>query len=636
MPVLYFPVTKGLLMEACTQDHRYRQQLDTQNPPYDGPTAPPCENVQHSAGIRRHITRRKCIPSISEDTARDALVQYASSKCCYSTKPAETLVFSNLESHNTYRYRLETFTESRSTEWAHELYRGQPVDAYTQPPPAPWAIPAKAPTMFKDATQEIKIPNTAYVKPCHTCTGMGMIPCTKCARCGSKQCWVCNGSRVRAGGESCHHCNGSGRTTCDGCNGTGLNSCNTCKGKGQLLVYIRLKIKWKNNVDDFVVDQESGFPINRVSAVTGKKVFVDKQHMVSPAVGSPDPDISKAAKRLVRQHHAKFASTYRILQQVCLHLTCLRVQEHQRPLVRIPSISEDFAKDAFIEYASSKCCYSSRPAKELVFTDLQAHDTYRYRLETFVESRTTEWASVPYTGQVVDSYGSCVPAPWDIAVQVPAMFQNGKRTIQVPHTSSVKGCHNCLALGKSACQKCIASGWMQCWVCNGSGSRMSNNRCSHCNGVGRVRCTECSGRGSKTCHTCTGKGQLLFFINLIVEWKNHIFEFVPDKRSGFPVDQISKVTGELLFTDTQYLVYPVVSFPDNAINQASQRAVREHQAQFVTTSRILQQRQSIELIPVTRVHYTWKEKTYIYFVYGAEHKVYTDDYPAKCCCCTII
>lgn len=302
----------------------------------------------------------------------------------------------------------------------------------------------------------------------------------------------------------------------------------------------------------------------------------------------------------------------------------------------IPSISEDFAKDAFIEYASSKCCYSSRPAKELVFTDLQAHNTYRYRLETFVESRKTEWDSVPYTGQVVDSYGSCVPAPWDIAVQVPAMFQNGKRAVQVPHTSSVKGCHNCLALGKSACQKCIASGWMQCWVCNGSGRRMSDDRCSHCNGVGRVRCTECSGSGSKTCHTCAGKGQLLFFINLIVEWKNHIYEFVPDKRSGFPVDRVSKVTGELLFTDTQYMVYPVVSFPDNAINQASQTAVREHQAQFVTTSRILQQRQTIELIPVTRVHYTWKEKTYIYFVYGAEHKVYTDDYPAKCCCCTII
>ncbi|RXM93628.1 Protein SSUH2-like [Acipenser ruthenus] len=267
---------------------------------------------------------------------------------------------------------------------------------------------------------------------------------------------------------------------------------------------------------------------------------------------------------------------------------------------RIPSVSEDFAKDAFIEYASSKCCYSSRPAKELVFTDLQAHNTYRYRLETFVESRKTEWDSVPYTGQVVDSYGSCVPAPWDIAVQVPAMFRNGKRAVQVPHTSSVKTSTTFLFKMQ-----------MQCWVCNGSGRRMSDNRCSHCNGMGRVRCTECSGSGSKTCHTCKGKGQLLFFINLIVEWKNHIYEFVPDKQSGFPVDRVSKVTGELLFTDTQYMVYPVVSFPDNAINQASQTAVREHQAQFVTTSRILQQRQTIELIPVTRVHYTWKEKTYI-------------------------
>ncbi|MGH0183977.1 UNVERIFIED_CONTAM: hypothetical protein FKN15_013749 [Acipenser sinensis] len=452
---------------------------------------PPDAGLPDPPGEPAPVQTEWNIPSISEDTARDALVQYASSKCCYSTDPAEQLVFSNLEAHNTYRYRLETFTESRSTEWAHEAYRGQPVDAYTQPPPAPWVIPAKAPTMFKDATQEIKIPNTASVK---------------------KQCWVCNGSGVRAGDESCHHCKGTGHTNCDDCKGTGLNSCDTCKGKGQLLLYIKLKIKW------------------------------------------------------------------------------------------IPSISEDFAKDAFIEYASSKCCYSSRPAKELVFTDLQAHNTYRYRLETFIESRKTEWDSVPYTGQVVDSYGSCVPAPWDIAVQVPAMFQNGKRAVQVPHTSSVK---------------------VEMY-------RRIITRVTQAASIYRQKgCTECSGSGSKTCHTCAGKGQLLFFINLIVEWKNHIYEFVPDKRSGFPVDRVSKVTGELLFTDTQYMVYPVVSFPDNAINQASQTAVREHQAQFVTTSRILQQRQTIELIPVTRVHYTWKEKTYIYFVYGAEHKVYTDDYPAK-------
>lgn len=44
------------------------------------------------------------------------------------------------------------------------------------------------------------------------------------------------------------------------------------------------------------------------------------------------------------------------------------------------------------------------------------------------------------------------------------------------------------------------------------------------------------------------------------------------------------------------------------------------------------QRQTIELIPVTRVTYSWKGKSHIYFVYGNEFKVNADDYPATCCC----
>ncbi|KAG2471116.1 SSUH2 protein, partial [Polypterus senegalus] len=66
------------------------------------------------------------------------------------------------------------------------------------------------------------------------------------------------------------------------------------------------------------------------------------------------------------------------------------------PHWNIPSISEDVAKEVFIDYASSKCCYGTRPAKELVFTDLQPYNTFRYRLETFTESRSTEWAYEPY------------------------------------------------------------------------------------------------------------------------------------------------------------------------------------------------------------------------------------------------
>lgn len=43
----------------------------------------------------------------------------------------------------------------------------------------------------------------------------------------------------------------------------------------------------------------------------------------------------------------------------------------------IPAVSEDAAKEALIQYAASKCCYSSAPAKEMVFRNLQPFNTYR-------------------------------------------------------------------------------------------------------------------------------------------------------------------------------------------------------------------------------------------------------------------
>ncbi|XP_030634401.1 protein SSUH2 homolog [Chanos chanos] len=302
----------------------------------------------------------------------------------------------------------------------------------------------------------------------------------------------------------------------------------------------------------------------------------------------------------------------------------------------IPAITEELAQEVFIEYASRKCCYSVKPAKEMVFTDLQSLNTYRYCLETFTESRSTEWATEPYNGQVVNAYNGVAPGPWDMAVPVPPLFQDCKKEIRIPHTSSVKGCHSCLCLGRSACNRCITSGRSQCGLCNGSGRNFSNEQCLTCGGTGRVVCSLCGGMGSRVCSTCQGKGQLLCFLKLKIKWKNNIRVTVVDKHSGFPIDHLEKVTGENLFTDMNQLVNPVVSFPDNAVNAASEAAVREHQAQFSTTCRILQQRQTIELIPVTRVHYSWKEKTHIYFVYGAEHKVYTKDYPVKCCCCSIL
>uniref|UniRef100_A0A8C1NYQ6 Uncharacterized protein n=1 Tax=Cyprinus carpio TaxID=7962 RepID=A0A8C1NYQ6_CYPCA len=108
------------------------------------------------------------------------------------------------------------------------------------------------------------------------------------------------------------------------------------------------------------------------------------------------------------------------------------------PLNNIPSMSEGRAHQAFEEYISNKCCYSSAPVREGVITNMESFNTYRYRLETFTESRSTKWSEEPYTGQHVDAGIQCPPGPWEIAAQPPSYFTDHKETIRVPYTSSVK------------------------------------------------------------------------------------------------------------------------------------------------------------------------------------------------------
>ncbi|XP_052634776.1 protein SSUH2 homolog isoform X1 [Harpia harpyja] len=151
------------------------------------------------------------------------------------------------------------------------------------------------------------------------------------------------------------------------------------------------------------------------------------------------------------------------------------------------------------------------------------------------------------------------------------------------------------------------------------------------------RCNTCSGRGSKTCVTCRGEKKLQHFKQVVIRWKNNVFEFVSEHHLNFPRELLGKVSGENIFKDENVVVYPIIDFPDPEISLASQRAVAEHSAAFAVSSRILRQRQTIELIPITEVHCQYSGKPYLYYIYGLENEVHALDYPERCCCgCTVI
>ncbi|XP_051777051.1 LOW QUALITY PROTEIN: protein SSUH2 homolog [Erpetoichthys calabaricus] len=299
------------------------------------------------------------------------------------------------------------------------------------------------------------------------------------------------------------------------------------------------------------------------------------------------------------------------------------------PHVRVPTVSEDVAREALVQYAGSKWTWSRKPARELVFEELKPFTIYRYRLETYTESRATAWSFEPFTGQLVDGpqYG-IPPLPWDVAVEVPPMYKDIEEKVKVPHTSSVKECHTCYGRGKVRCSHCNGWGKVRCSSCFGSG-HSQGKRCTWCHGAGRRRCTWCGGSGHKTCNVCKGHCNLLHYILLTVTWKNQIYEHVPNRCPDFPIKLFEKVSGDKFFVDENVLVYPIVGFPDEEICEASKKGNQEHLAKF-SKMRILQQRQTIELVPLTQAFYKYKDQQYNYYVYGTENQVHATKYPTNC------
>ncbi|KAM9409642.1 protein SSUH2 homolog [Pholidichthys leucotaenia] len=300
------------------------------------------------------------------------------------------------------------------------------------------------------------------------------------------------------------------------------------------------------------------------------------------------------------------------------------------PHVRVPTVSEDVARDALLKFVESKWRYSSKPARNLTFKELKPITVYRYRLETYTETRTSTWQFESYNNQMVDGpQNGMSPPPWDIPVSLPERYTDKVEKIRVPHSSFVKACHKCNGCGRTRCSACFGRGQKNCPFCHGHG-RSRNKRCTSCHGRGRKRCLHCHGMGYKTCSVCHGSTNLLHFIQLTVTWKNNVSDFIPDRQPDFPDKKFEKVSGDPFFVDESVLVYPIQGFPDEEICGVSNKLINEHLNRFSSTSRILQQRQTIELIPLTQAFYTYNGKDNNFFVYGTENQVFMAKYPTAC------
>ncbi|XP_076469589.1 protein SSUH2 homolog isoform X2 [Babylonia areolata] len=316
----------------------------------------------------------------------------------------------------------------------------------------------------------------------------------------------------------------------------------------------------------------------------------------------------------------------------------------RREFRNAPSITEDDAREAIAQHVSEHCCYGKAPAREMTFRDLTSSSAFHYTLETFAESRSTRWAYEPYKGQPIDGpERGPAPGPWDIQASSPALFKASKMDVEVPHTASVKPCHQCYGRGYERCYRCHGRGRLFCHSCQGTGRERvfqhgehHHRHCQWCHGSGRKRCYTCNGFGQVTCSVCKSHGNLKCFIKLTIQWKNHEKDYIVE-RTALPDQLIRTVSGQVAFEEQYPRVWPINHFPDQEVNTASNSIVTEHSRAF-PTERILMQRQRVRIVPVTQVLYSWKhQENASFFVYGFERKVHAPDYPQQCCCgCTIL
>lgn len=167
--------------------------------------------------------------------ARDALIRYIDTTCCWGTGPAKKANIQT-EAWSSIACIIESFVEYRVPMWNQVPHKGE----YFTPlgggyAPQPWEIIAQPIPFFSPTVEDIEVPYTSTVFTCPECHGHRRVKCNNCGGDGKLRCNICGGD----GHITTHHDGKSERRSCGHCGGDGRIRCNH---KGILILFILLSI----------------------------------------------------------------------------------------------------------------------------------------------------------------------------------------------------------------------------------------------------------------------------------------------------------------------------------------------------------------------------------------------------------
>nr|GEV20711.1 hypothetical protein [Tanacetum cinerariifolium] len=181
----------------------------------------------------------------------------------------------------------------------------------------------------------------------------------------------------------------------------------------------------------------------------------------------------------------------------------------------------------------------------------------------------------------------------------------------------------------------------QCASCYGRGLIAhrdgSDTICVKCNGKGKIPCATCGSRGLVKCLKCEGSGSLLTRKIAVVKWNTHSTRKLnaTSGAASVPDDVFHRAKGVQLCNTQAYHCTPAFFADSFFLNQFSSEVISERPA-IPPTARVICERHTISVIPVTRVTMVQRGQSFSFYIIGFSRDVYLKDYyPSRFCwgCC---
>lgn len=156
--------------------------------------------------------------------------------------------------------------------------------------------------------------------------------------------------------------------------------------------------------------------------------------------------------------------------------------------------------------------------------------------------------------------------------------------------------------------------------------------CMKCNGKGTIPCATCGSRGLIKCRKCGGSGSLLTRSFAIVGWKTLSTRKVSatSGAASVPDEVFHRAKGVQLCNTQAYQCSPAFFADSFFLNKFSSEVIAER-AHVPPTARIICERHTISVVPVTRVTMTQRGQSFSFYIIGNSREVYLKDYPSRFC-----